>query len=282
MNTQQIASYWNIHHITYRYKNKDLQIRAGFIDADSSVPFKGNVIYYQGLSDSMLNHDPFFIALAHAGYRVITFDYMGQGGSDGSMNYTTMEHINNIGDMVWERFARQGDNENSRQMNIIGWSAGGLAAYRRAYISKQNEVRAVVLVAPAVGVSPLIGERLKSFPPNKISYRTLISHYDGSKKDFYVDPIKPNNPLKVPLFAINIMKDSLIACANWVISPDIKGYVFHCGKDTFAHPKKTDKTIRKNAGHFLQKTFPNSFHQLDNEVPEISHAFRDEVIRFLA
>ena len=57
------------------------QIRAGFLKESDSKPFLGNVIFFEGLGDSMLNHRPLFDKLTNEGFRVIAFDYMGQGGS---------------------------------------------------------------------------------------------------------------------------------------------------------------------------------------------------------
>ena len=69
------------------------KIRSGYLAENPNVTFRGNIIYYEGLGDSMMNHMPLFQTLTQAGYRVIAFDYMGQGGSKGSMNDTRIYQI---------------------------------------------------------------------------------------------------------------------------------------------------------------------------------------------
>lgn len=130
-------------------------IRNGYLEANPSVPFKGNVIYYEGLGDSMLNHMPLFRLLTDAGYRVIAFDYMGQGGSTGSMNDTRITTIGAIGRVIWNRQAR--DLANFPKHTIIGWSTGGLAAYSEA--SMRTDVDKVVLIAPGLVPNMLVGEQ---------------------------------------------------------------------------------------------------------------------------
>src|SRR5690606_22010771 len=131
---------WQMSTIDYNYKNKNVEIRTGYLEANSEVEFKGNILYYQGLADSMLNHDPLFQVLTNAGYRVVAFDYMGQGGSAGTMNNTTIENINEIGDKVIKELGR-----GNGKYHIIGWSTGGLAAYRKAYHDKGKEILSVTL-----------------------------------------------------------------------------------------------------------------------------------------
>jgi hypothetical protein len=81
-------------------------IRAGFLKENPATTFKGNILYFEGLADSMLNHLPLFTALTNEGFRVIAFDYMGQGGSNGSMNNTRLIDIPRLGQMVYQKFAR--------------------------------------------------------------------------------------------------------------------------------------------------------------------------------
>src|SRR5690606_21112615 len=73
-------------------------IRAGYLPHEGE--FKGNILYFQGLGDSMLNHDPLFLKISKAGYRIIAFDYMGQGGSTGKMDNTRIKYIPWIGEIV--------------------------------------------------------------------------------------------------------------------------------------------------------------------------------------
>src|SRR6185312_33467 len=64
----------------------NVQLREGV--SYETGPLKACVLYLEGLGDSIMNHRPLFSNLNQNGYRVIAFDYMGQGGSQGSMNLT--------------------------------------------------------------------------------------------------------------------------------------------------------------------------------------------------
>ena len=91
-----------------------VELRTGLLYESANVPFKGCVMYLEGLGDSILNHRPLFTALSEGGFRVITFDYMGQGGSTGSMNHTRIYdpvfselEIGTLARTVWEKFGHQ-------------------------------------------------------------------------------------------------------------------------------------------------------------------------------
>jgi hypothetical protein len=71
------------------YSPLKVKLRAGYWQEKEQL--KGCVIYLQGLADSMMNHENYFSSLAEAGYRVMAFDYMGQGGSQGSMDNTRIQ-----------------------------------------------------------------------------------------------------------------------------------------------------------------------------------------------
>lgn len=137
------------------------QIRSGYLPEKSGPPFKGNVLFYEGLDDSMLNHSALFEKLSNTGYRVIAFDYMGQGGqggSTGNMDSTRITDIPQIGTLAWNRHAR--DLQHFPGKTVIGWSTGGLAAYYAAY---KGLVDKAVLVAPEIAASSAPGKNLSHF-----------------------------------------------------------------------------------------------------------------------
>ena len=100
------------------------------------------------------------------------FDYLGQGGSEGSMAYT---RINSLGDpypksrdyevgeqakFVWDRYSKSSDpvfgrNCEGSSKRIIGWSTGGLAAYR---LAAEGWAKEVVLIAPGIVPNLCVGE----------------------------------------------------------------------------------------------------------------------------
>lgn len=279
------AATWNIEHFDYDAKTLlvgKTRIRSGYLPANSNIPFKGNILYLQGLADSMMNHKQLFQALSDQGYRVIAFDYMGQGGSSGTMNHTRVVsrfhpnlNIKSLAKIVYRKFANSLDNRKI----ILGWSTGGLAGYEMAYTKWAD---AVVLIAPGICAKTSVGEGLLS--GNKISLRTLTSdskNYSSSYLDPHVDPIKPESPLHVPLFAKNLLKTSLKS-QHWNISTDVKGLILNSGtNDNYVDSECNERIIQKNASHFSQITYPLALHEIDNEIESIRNKAIDDIIIFL-
>ena len=79
----KIHKQWKIQNISVG----GIKLRAGLFHS-KTLPHKANVLYLEGLADSMFNHDKLINTLSRAGYQVIAFDYPGQGGSEGSMSQT--------------------------------------------------------------------------------------------------------------------------------------------------------------------------------------------------
>ncbi|PIP89655.1 MAG: hypothetical protein COW01_04515 [Bdellovibrionales bacterium CG12_big_fil_rev_8_21_14_0_65_38_15] len=272
---------WQLEKHTFTYKNKPVQIRAGYLEASSKVAFKGNILYYQGLADSMLNHDPLFQSLVNEGFRVIAFDYMGQGGSDGSMNNTTIENINILGDQIIKRFARKIDNKKFKY-HLIGWSTGGLAAYRKAYLDKSQSLLSVTLIAPGIAPKVLVGEGLFNWPIDEISMRSLTSNQFIGVNDPHEDPIYPNSPVCVPKFALNLQATAL-SSRDWKIDEKIKGFVLLSDNkvDTYVNSATTLKVVRKNASHFKRITYMKTRHEIDNEFESIAQVARNDIRKFI-
>ena len=107
-----VHSNWHVFCVEVEDKSgKPIKLRAGYLQ-ESKAP-KGNILYLEGLADSMFNHEQLFTALMKEGYRVIAFDYPGQGGpgprqggSQGNMNDTRIvEDRVNIGFreiLIWQ------------------------------------------------------------------------------------------------------------------------------------------------------------------------------------
>lgn len=245
------------------------EIRAGFLPHHGK--FKGNVLYFQGLGDSMLNHEPLFTKITKAGYRVIAFDYMGQGGSSGKMNKTRIDYIPWIGERVWNRFALNTTEFPTK--TIIGWSTGGLAAYVTASEHKADKV---ILIAPGIAPRKIVGEAYE------ITMESLTTDiYFDRQSNPHRDEIKPNSPLKVPAFSIDLfatsekMKDKKISNA-------VKGFVLLSGEDdTYVNAGKTLKILKKSAPHFQTISYPGALHEIDNERKEIRAQAHRDILNFL-
>jgi len=251
-------------------------IRAGYLEAESQN-FLGNVIYFEGLGDSMLNHFPLFQKLTRAGFRVIAFDYPGQGGSEGSMNQTSIPLIEKIGEIVWRREAR--DLDRFPEKRIIGWSTGGLAAYAVAAKRKASQV---VLIAPGIAPRTFVGGGLRSLPIDKITLETLTTdRYSSTEPNPHLDPIRPNSPMKAPLFAVRLMTTALRS-HSWKIDSQVQGFVLLSGEDdTYVDSQKTRQVLAKNAAHFEVRQYSGALHEIDNERPEIREPAHQDILRFL-
>ncbi len=288
------------------YTPLKLRLRAGYIPEKGAL--KGCVLYLQGLADSIQNHDPYFTALSGAGYRILTFDYMGQGGSEGKMNDTRVQaqlpphatsemkkrheistkyqEIPEQAEFVWNHYKdvknEQGQDCNSSKKLVIGWSTGGLAGYRMAH---EKRADAVVLLAPGIHPYWMVGESSKN-PLKMIALQQTITEQTLTRNKFenspnpHVDPIKPKSPAHSPQFAGN-----LVGVANgsqgWTIPSSVRGLVLLSGfEDTYVDREATQDTLRKNAPHFKVQAYDGALHELDNELPEVANDVRDQTIKF--
>jgi len=253
-----------------------VNLRTGTMPETPESEFKGCVLYLEGLADSIQNHNTLFTSLAEAGFRVVTFDYMGQGGSDGSMNHSRIDdsllpglQIGNQAKAIWEKYS--GECGQSKKF-VIGWSTGGLAAYKLAY---EGWADAVVLIAPGIHPNKFVGEAAKSAfllasLQQVITERTLTTNHFENGNDPHVDPIKPISPAVVPLFATNLLVTAEFS-HKWSIPSRVKGYVFLSGKeDTYVDAEATKSTLASKAPHFSVKEYEHALHEIDNEIPAIS------------
>lgn len=283
------------------------ELRSGYFLEEGEL--KGCALYLQGLGDSIRNHTPFFKALNQAGYRVISFDYMGQGGSEGRMNKTRVStsfppdvtapmlnryrnkgmyyEIGHQAQFIWDKYKginnSLGQNcENSKKL-VIGWSTGGLAAYKMA---KDLIADAVVLIAPGIHVKTMIGEAdthpAKLFLlQDVITERTLTRNKYINSSNPHLDPVKPTSPAHIPQFSGNLYLTSKRS-QTWKISDQVPGIVFLSGvEDTYVDRDKTIDTISKNAAHFSLISYEGALHELDNELTEVTEDLYSRTIRFL-
>lgn len=285
----------------------NLKLRAGYSLETSEL--KGCILYLQGLADSIRNHRPYFSRLNEAGYRVIYFDYMGQGGSEGSMNNTRVQaelpphatrqmlqrhekvdkhyEIQEQGEFFWSRYKfvknNIGQDCSESPRLIIGWSTGGLAGYRMA---NEKRADAVILIAPGIHPKWMVGESANSwnkmvFLKQVITERTLTRNRFEGEVNPHLEPIKPKSPANVPRFAGNLIGIATHS-TSWKIQPSIQGMVFLSGmEDTYVDREATLSTLGKNAPHFEVVSYDGALHELDNETPEVTKDLYERSIRFL-
>jgi len=176
------------------------KIRTG-IKKHIDSEYMGTIMYLEGLGDSMLNHAPLFNHLNENGYDVIAFDYRGQGGSEGKMNSTRIHNINELSEIVWSKFE-----SSSKKKILLGWSTGGLAAYRYAH-KYPGQTKAIILMAPGIAPKKFVGETnllscfsaigilLKSCKVLAITERSLTQENYKRKINPHLERIKPDSPL---------------------------------------------------------------------------------------
>ena len=81
----------------------------------------------------------------------------------------------------------------------------------------------------------------------KIEAKTL----NGNKKFKHVDNARPDSPIKIPGFAINLLASGH-ASQNWKVANDVKGLVLLSDpqKDSYVDSEKVESTLKENAKHF--------------------------------
>jgi alpha-beta hydrolase superfamily lysophospholipase len=291
-------------------KIDNLVFRTGMFLEAQGGPFKGCVIYLEGFGDSVLNHIPLYTALSTAGYRTIFYDYAGQGGSTGTMHSTRLRdpvyaprEIGEQAKWLWDIYSKKIDPVYHRSCEgqphrVIGWSTGGLAAYKLAYEKWTNSV---VLIAPGLSPKIFVGESANDWERvftfrNTLSLLTLTRNRFTDSIDPHQELPKPDSPAKVPLFAKNLLLTACEArgdvggyCAasearkdkGWTIPPSVHGLVFFSSDDdTYVDSDKAEQVLKKYASQFGVIRYEGALHELDNELPEVATDLRKKTIEF--
>lgn len=240
-------------------------IRSGYLPENPAAPFRGNVIFLEGFGDSMLNHQALLSGLSLAGFRVIGFDYVGQGQSSGTLNQSSVAGLANLAKEVFRWHARK-EGGQFRPV-VVGWSLGGLIAYLMA---KDGWAKEVVLISPA------LAPRL----PVRISGEMLSS---ANLTTLHVDQLRPNSYFDSSAiqFTADFVEQALYSRMG-KISPRVRGLaLLAAGQDQFIDAELVQATLRKNAKQFEVEIYPNSRHELDNESGAIARAVRQRILEFL-
>lgn len=269
-----------------------VHLRTGIYQEANTNEFKGCVLYLQGLADSIRNHNPLFSALSKAGYRIVTFDYMGQGGSEGTMNHTRVHdlvfptlEIGEQAKFIWNNLSK--DCHKSKKM-VMGWSTGGLATYK---LAMEGWADSVILIAPGIYPKIYVGEAatkpsLMFTFDQVITEKTLTRNKFETENNPHLDPIKPVSPTHVPMFATNLLVTS-VESHLWNISAKVNGLVFLSGKeDSYVDRDLTimalngNNTQKGKASHFTVISYDGALHEIDNEVPEVAEDMYAKTIEY--
>ncbi len=261
-NDCQKSAGWDIKYIEYQ----NSQIRTGIKRTAYANP-KGNILYLQGLGDSMMNHEPLFDSLNRHGFNIVSFDYRGQGCSSGHMNSSTIDNLIELSQLVWSQYVTSDE-----KMKLIGWSTGGLVSYKLAY-KYPKKVEKIALIAPGIAPRYWIGERME------ITEESLTTNQFLNTKNPHVDKIRPRSPLFVPKFALNLQWEAKKS-RSYKFPVNVGGYVFlSSDEDTYVNSDKVYSVIKKNASHFYIRSYENTnaLHELDNEQEDIARDLRSEL-----
>jgi alpha-beta hydrolase superfamily lysophospholipase len=275
--------------------------RTGYVMEAPDVRFLGCIIYLQGLGDSIKNHYPLFSLLSKYGFRVLAFDYLGQGGSEGSMNDMRVDfrmladlskkasieyEIGYQAQRVWDYYSQKSDPIHGRNCSgskkfVIGWSTGGLAAY---FLAMRKWANAVALIAPSVSPRWCVGESakncLKALGDHIITKRTLTHNTFQGATDPHLDPIKPDSPAELPMFVGNLMLSARFARSK-PIPVNVKGIAFLSGpSDAYVNAKKTYNILYNKARHFQLIYYKDALHEIDNEMPDVLKDFQWRIAYF--
>ena len=102
-------------------------------------------------------------------------------------------------------------------------------------------------------------------PVTKIETGTLNGNTDFE----HLDNIRPDSPLKIPGFTINLLASGH-ASQKWKVSTDVKGLVLLSdpNKDSYVDSKAVESTLRRNTKDSKNFEFVNyvgAAHEIDNE-----------------
>lgn len=270
--------------------------RVGLFLQNPEIKPKACVLYLEGLSDSFFNHQNLFSDLNRAGYRVLSFDYLGQGGSEGELSQMRVDsrlnqpfmtgqefEISEQAKWVWSHF--QGACRNSPKL-VIGTNVGGLSAFK---LAKEKWADAVILLSPSLSptyciheVSDRLVDRCNSDEVLPLEV-PLASREPGSVPELAFEPPRPATLDEAKGFVINLVSTAYLRAPRWRVSKNgTSGLVFLPGVDDPELDREEARRILiHNAPDFTLISFEEARGNLDQERPEISTRLRRRLIKFL-
>lgn len=117
----------------------------------SGEPVKGVVAIAHGLHEHSARYEYVAERLVAAGYPVYAIDHAGHGRSDGKRG--DLSPLSDVVDGIDKLITLAGERHPGVPRFLLGHSAGGLFALQYATGSPQEELRGLILSAPAVDIS---------------------------------------------------------------------------------------------------------------------------------
>lgn len=236
-----------------------------------------DVIYVHGFADRAQNHLPLFEQWRKAGYRVIAFDLPSHGNTTGfgRIDFHSFSKLGRYVRTVADQFLQ----DPKRPLIVAGWSTGALIAIRSIQLGSfdgaERRPSGLVLFAPGVAVRLLVG----TF--GIVTTRTLTSNQNPP----HVGRITPRSPFLTPLFATRLLFNAWRA-RNESFPKELPTLVLTGGdeEDRYVQTARVEawaKGLRDGGAQVWNVSFPNAFHELDNEPGPVGNTVRSTSVEFV-
>lgn len=268
--------------------SEELTLSAAVYNENSK--FKSCALFIPGYADSFRNHLPLINSLNNNGYKVLTFNFSGHDGSSGDSanfnfswnderfdslekNSAQLTPTNSIlyqAQYIWDKLA---ENQNCSKENriLIGFSAGGLAAYKMASLGWTSKV---VLINPVLQAKSI----LNSLRPGG-TFQSLKELNEASSLNFPSSTIAGANKGTLNLIKQILAESELLG--NIFPSKKLKGAIFYSENDIYSDSEKIEDLLIARAPHqFELHKYPNSRHRLDQPGEEVDYSFDDNRTQF--
>lgn len=259
--------------------SKELTIDAGLgcqlravVESPASEVASADVLFFPGFSDRADNHAPLFSQLTDSGFRVISFDYPSHGKTDcWNLNLHSMVSLEGLAQIV----LLSPEIKSEAPLYLVGWSTGGLLAYRMLQRGQPafRTVKGAVLLAPGLSVYPV---------PGVMGFVTMDSLLSNPNPP-HLGEISPSTPLAYPLFGADLIATSLLARFESVPNKSVMMLLGDDVLDVYANTPKIKKWFKTaRSADFVAYQCDGAKHELDNEIEPIGQNVRSLIINFLS
>jgi alpha-beta hydrolase superfamily lysophospholipase len=257
---------------------KDVFIEAGFgcnlravVESPADQAPSADVLFLPGFSDRADNHAPLFSQLTNSGFRVISFDYPSHGKTDcWSLATHNMLSLEGLAQIVLLSPEITSDSP----LYLVGWSTGGLLAYRMLQRGQPSfrHVKGAVLLAPGLSVYKIPGDM------GIVTMDSLLSNPNPP----HLGDISPGSPLAFPLFSLDLISTSVLARLESVPEQPVMMILGDDVADVYANTPKIKKWFRSaRSAKFTGFQCAGAKHELDNEIEPIGQTVRNLILNFL-
>jgi pimeloyl-ACP methyl ester carboxylesterase len=257
---------------------KEITVDAGFgcqlravVETPTSQEPTADVLFLTGFSDRADNHGPLFTQMTESGFRVISFDYPSHGKTDcWNLSFHDMLSLEGLAQIV----LLSPEIKSEAPLFLVGWSTGGLIAYRMLQrgLPAFRKVSGAVLLAPGLSVYPVPGEW------GFVTIDSLLSNPEPP----HMGELYPSSPLAYPFFGADLIATSVLARFENVPQTPVMMILGDDVLDVYANTPKIKKWfIRSRNPLFTAYQCKGAKHELDNEIEPIGQTVRNLTVNFL-